>query len=73
MVGELNMNKEELIFNLELLEKYFKLDNLYNEYRIACEYTSMFKNMSVSEYKEIEKYKEYLKDKILEAMTELRK
>ena len=67
------MNKEELIFNLEFIEKYFKLDNLYNEYRIACEYTSMFKNMNVSEYKEIERYKEYLKDKILEAMLELSK
>lgn len=67
------MNKEELIFNLEFIEKYFKLDNLYNEYRIACEYTSMFKNMNVSEYKEIERYKEYLKEKILESMRELGK
>lgn len=67
------MNKEELIFNLEFIEKYFKLDNLYNEYRIACEYTSMFKNMNVSEYKEIERYKEYLKERILESMRELGK
>lgn len=73
MVGELKMNKEEFIFNLELIEKYFKLDNLYNEYKIACEYTSMFKSMSISEYKEIERYKEYLKESMLEAMAELSK
>ena len=73
MIGELKMNKEEFIFNLELIKKYFKLDNLCSEYKIACEYTSMFKNMNVSEYKEIERYKEYLKERILEAITELNK